>query len=991
MSVNVSSHLEKLSMLLMTAGRSAPRYQSLALIYPQSSRLQSCLFEYFIVVVRLCHHLLTFTQKSAISQMTASLNDATTKTFQADFDNWSNIIKEEVNILIAKRVEDEAKENALSRNLAAKLSKSVALQQKLATKNRVLDYFSTFDYQTPWKQIRKCGNATIYQQSDEYQQWKRADVLSGSANLIVKGKLGSGKSVLLANMVDDLTLEFSKEAVTVCYFFCRPDIPESLDEATIYRSLARQLLQPIADFSLAAKEIDEYNKFNSNAGPDSDFAFEFLAHTLDFKHKAFFILDGLESCSSDLIEGMERLQRLQSLIGKNGFSLSICVSVRSQAKDELVLRFNQNIISTVMALPEENPDIEAFIDARLESLLESQSLTVGEPGLILEIRQALVKGSQGMFLWVVLQLESLCFMKTDDAIRNALRNLPQNLDQTYHQILQYSRYKAETYQQPILGLVAVARRPLTVKELQEALSVTRGDATWNRAKLLNDVYSTLACCGCLVLVEEDELTVRFVHHTVNHFLRNNFGSHGAPEDWVCMEENRMADTIITYLSYGVFERQLTTATVPEIPAAHIPSRIIDATYESSSTVRRLALSILKHRKQPDYNISETLQRFRTDISHPDEFHFRLYALSYWSHHFGSASWDDPIITALLRRLFQRKVLDGKGTRSPDEDSWPLGPEDFVELLVNEGANANVQGRKYDIALITACHRGYDKVVETLLNKGVNVNAEHHTVNNRSIHTSSGSALLVASLGGHTRIVRLLINNGADVKADGGQALRNASSRGREDIVRLLLDKGADVNEGGPKGTALQEASQNGHEQIVRLLLDKGANINEGGKYVGTALREASRNGHEQIVRLLLDKGADVNGAHGDYSGTALQEASRNGYEQIVRLLLDKGADVNERNGVYLGTALQEASKFGYEQIVRLLLDKGADVNAEHGEYVGTALQEASRNGHVQIVRLLLQHDADVNQEGGENGSALELASSNHHEKIVRLLKANGAK
>jgi ankyrin repeat protein len=45
-------------------------------------------------------------------------------------------------------------------------------------------------------------------------------------------------------------------------------------------------------------------------------------------------------------------------------------------------------------------------------------------------------------------------------------------------------------------------------------------------------------------------------------------------------------------------------------------------------------------------------------------------------------------------------------------------------------------------------------------------------------------------------------------------------------VKLLLDKGADVNaEGGEYGNALQAALSEGYEQIVKLLLDKDADIN----------------------------------------------------------------------------------------------------------------------------------------------------------------------
>ncbi|EWZ78319.1 hypothetical protein FOWG_17404 [Fusarium oxysporum f. sp. lycopersici MN25] len=56
------------------------------------------------------------------------------------------------------------------------------------------------------------------------------------------------------------------------------------------------------------------------------------------------------------------------------------------------------------------------------------------------------------------------------------------------------------------------------------------------------------------------------------------------------------------------------------------------------------------------------------------------------------------------------------------------------------------------------------------------------------------------------------------------------------MVKLLLDNSADVHaKGGYYGNALQAASKGGHEQIVQLLLDKGANVNtQGGEY-GNAL------------------------------------------------------------------------------------------------------------------------------------------------------------
>jgi ankyrin repeat protein len=60
----------------------------------------------------------------------------------------------------------------------------------------------------------------------------------------------------------------------------------------------------------------------------------------------------------------------------------------------------------------------------------------------------------------------------------------------------------------------------------------------------------------------------------------------------------------------------------------------------------------------------------------------------------------------------------------------------------------------------------------------------------------------------------------------------------------------------------------GHEEVVRLLLDKGAEVNaQGGRY-GNALQAASLGGHGAIVKTLLNKSADVN-AQGGHYGNAL--------------------------------------------------------------------------------------------------------------------------
>ncbi|RYC79808.1 hypothetical protein BFJ63_vAg17305 [Fusarium oxysporum f. sp. narcissi] len=164
MLVNVSSWFDKLSELFMAVGRSAPRYQAMALLYPRSKKLQSHLSEYFLVVVRICHDLLKPTRKSMFAQLVSFMTESDMSSYQADFDLWANAIKEEVNLLMAQQLQEQ------SRRLIP-LHESESHRKKLENRLRILDSCSTYDYQTTWKEIRRCGNTSWLTLQREYQDW----------------------------------------------------------------------------------------------------------------------------------------------------------------------------------------------------------------------------------------------------------------------------------------------------------------------------------------------------------------------------------------------------------------------------------------------------------------------------------------------------------------------------------------------------------------------------------------------------------------------------------------------------------------------------------------------------------------------------------------------------------------------------------------------------------------------------------------------------
>ncbi|KPM39010.1 hypothetical protein AK830_g7538 [Neonectria ditissima] len=651
---NHAAYLEKISVLFMNAGRSAPRYQQMALLYPRSKSLQGDICEYLTVVVHICHEVLRLSQKSYVAQLLATLSDERVKQYQIELETWSASIKEEVNLLMVQNMENEAKESHKFRVMTSKLSEMAAHRKTVKERLRILDACSTFDYQTPWKQARKVGNTDLLVEQDQYKEW-RGD--GNSRTLVCNGKLGAGKSVLLANIVDDLNLYSEKNKFPVAYFFCRHDIPESLQPRTVIGSLVRQLLSTVFDLKSLPLAMDRPRNQKMSVEQLLDYFY------IAFKPQShcYFVLDGLDEC----LEADRQTLLALCVALQQRLQLNLCVSFRLEADNRIQQSLDQFDDPAVLTIPEENPDIVAFIDAELKARIHEDKLNIGDPNFILEIRDALLTGAQGMFLWVALQISSLCAERTDEKIRNALQDMPKDLSETFSRILKRAAAQDTGYQQIILQLVAVAYRPLAAEELREALSVTPGNTDWDPAKLVNNIYSTLACCGSLITVDEEERTIRLVHHSVKQYLVGDFRNDAECSFDLEDANRRMGQSILTYLNYNVFETQLSTAVIPEIYTGSATRTIIKS-LQTSKRSQSIALKLLTSRlkqdaaSQPNYNIGQTLanqsKRFRNQTTQ-HSFAFHSYAKTYWLFHTTSIPESDGFSHHALVRLLEQEPLD----------------------------------------------------------------------------------------------------------------------------------------------------------------------------------------------------------------------------------------------------------------------------------------------------------------------------------------------
>jgi ankyrin repeat protein len=146
-----------------------------------------------------------------------------------------------------------------------------------------------------------------------------------------------------------------------------------------------------------------------------------------------------------------------------------------------------------------------------------------------------------------------------------------------------------------------------------------------------------------------------------------------------------------------------------------------------------------------------------------------------------------------------------------------------------------------------------------------------TFSRRSLTSDSGSPVFSACDWNLVEVLEKLLsadpayNLNLNPDDRGHTPLSLAACRGYEAVVKLLLENGADVNRAEANAvnvfgrTPLHWASENGHVEVVKLLLENGADVNRAevnavNVFGRTPLHWASDHGHVEVVKLLSGSG-----------------------------------------------------------------------------------------------------------------------------------------
>ncbi|KAM3862137.1 uncharacterized protein ankrd50l [Diretmus argenteus] len=337
----------------------------------------------------------------------------------------------------------------------------------------------------------------------------------------------------------------------------------------------------------------------------------------------------------------------------------------------------------------------------------------------------------------------------------------------------------------------------------------------------------------------------------------------------------------------------------------------------------------------------------------------------------------------------------------------LERQESVKMLLDGGVCVNrIDSTDGRTLLASAAHVGYADVANLLLTRGADPLISDH---------QSQTPLTLVARQGHVKVLSVLLDWAKSqdpetvvrmlehADSEGWTALRSAAWGGHSEVVRLLLDAGVDVDGCDGEGrTALRAAAWGGHEEILQTLLDYGAQVDKADREGRTALIAAAYMGHREAVEILLDHNANVNLADGD-GRTALSVAALcvptaagvKGYGEVASLLLERGADPGHRDCDGM-TPLLLAAYEGHEDIVELLLEAGADVDETAGPDASapaaaavTPLLAAAAMGHIRTVGRLLFWGAAVDGIDGEGRTALSLAAARGSVESVRALLDRG--
>ncbi len=543
-------------------------------------------------------------------------------------------------------------------------------------------------------------------------------------------------------------------------------------------------------------------------------------------------------------------------------------------------QYNQNLASiklmgeNELEMKEICAEIDLVIDAKVKDFKKERFSSYGiDDNADVAVREQLKNIENRTYLWMALVFPELKKMieYAKDELLKAVKRIPSTVDEAYERILSKSTDGKKVRR--LLHIVCAASRPLTLTEMNRALSIKENGcfAALVPPQSFGNVVRDL--CGLFISIQHKRIYL--IHQTAKEFL---------------IHENAIEEPISPVSSGNESWKHSLKPTESNLVLAEI-------------CIRYLLFSELKNDSlvSDEIKVWDIEKQVEKDVTKHD---LLDYSAKHWATHFRKAKSEQRTILEL--------ALENCDTRFKRFITW------FQVYWTTTGFHSRPPPNFTD--LMVGSYFGHEAVVKQLLERGVDPDSKDNKYGQTPLSWAAGN--------GHEEVVKLLLAKAdvdPDAKDNDGQTpLSWAAENGHQEVVKLLLAK-ADVDPDSKDNngqTPLSWAAETGQEEVVKLLLAK-ADVNPDSKENNgqAPLSWAAGNEHQEVVKLLLAK-ADVDPDSKDNDGrTPLWWAAGNGHEEVVKLLLAKAGvdpDSKDNNGQ---TPLWWAARNGHEEVVKLLLAK----------------------------------------------------------------------
>jgi ankyrin repeat protein len=520
------------------------------------------------------------------------------------------------------------------------------------------------------------------------------------------------------------------------------------------------------------------------------------------------------------------------------------------------------------------------------------------------------------FRWVFCQLEALKRCLKASLIRQALKNLPRTLDETYTRLFLDIDPNYQQDAKYALAWLAFSERPLQLTELAEAIAIDpKSNRPFDPEERFPDPESVFQILSSLITVSSDD----------------NWDQAFASPDTSC-------SAVTVQLAHFSVKEYLVSDRILQGPARYFAA-------STSIAQRFIAECCLVYILQ--YVFSPLIEDSTQFVTFP----LLKYASAYWYMHFSLVPLEQQ---QLLNPLAMRLLLNDSALRcwlqihtplhtsiirfrrlkqveSPLVYASDMGLYSVTRQLLADGCDPNKSCRDGETPLHLAARRGHENVLVLLLEYGAKINAK-----NIQGHTSLHSAV---QYGGNISVVQILLNHGADVNtADnhGDTPLFSAVFDGHGDIACLLVERGARVEDSDNEmhQTPLHRAAWNEDGPLLDFLLKHGANIDAKNIKGETALHYAAKYGQSTLPQLLAN-GADPN-IQADNRETPLYWAVNNKQKQVIEILVNAGARID-----FQVLSLAEEA---FHSVFHLLF-AACSARAESAAAIQMVFEESKRRGY----------------------------------------------